>query len=81
MATTYKLGLCDNRHEIKDVTTYLFSEGDISFPIDPKILRNQVVDRFNELGITDGDDLVIYVTGLTPALTAVIRIAFERTSY
>ena len=77
MATTYKLGLCDNRHEIKDVTTYIFSEGDISFPIDPKTLRDQVVDRFNELGITDGDDLVIYVTGLTPALTAVIRIAFK----
>ena len=77
MAKTYKLGLCDNRHEIKDVTTYIFAEGSITFPIDPKTLRNQVVDRFNELGITDGDDLVIYVTGLTPALTAVIRIAFK----
>lgn len=77
MATTYKLGLCDNRHEIKDVTTYIFSEGAISFPIDPKALRNKVVDKFNELGITDHDDLIIYVTGLTPALTAVIRIAFK----
>lgn len=77
MATTFKLGLCDNRHEIKDVTTYIFADGDISFPIDPKVLRNKVVDKFNELGITDGDDLIIYVTGLTPALTAVIRIAFK----
>lgn len=77
MAKTYKLGLCDNRHEIKDVTTCIFAEGSIAFPIDPKTLRNQVVDRFNELGITDHDDLIIYVTGLTPALTAVIRIAFK----
>lgn len=72
MANTFKLGLCDNRHEIEDVTTYIFSEGAIQFPINPKTLRNQVVDRFNELGIKDHDDLIIYVTGLTPALTAVI---------
>lgn len=77
MVKTYKLGLCDNRHEIPDVTTYIFAEGGISFPIDPKTLRNKVVDRFNELGITDHDDLIIYVTGLTPALTAVIRTAFK----
>ena len=43
MAKTYKLGLCDNRHEIKDVTTYIFAEGAISFPIDPKTLRNQIL--------------------------------------
>lgn len=77
MAKTYTLGLCGNRHEIKDVTTYIFAEGDISFPIDLKALRNKVVDKFNELGVTKGDDLIIYVTGLTPTLTAVIRIAFK----
>lgn len=77
MAKTFKLGLCNNRHEIKDVTTYIFDEGVICFPIDPKALRDQVVDRFNKLGIKDHDDLIIYVTGLTSALTAVIRIAFK----
>lgn len=40
MANTFKLGLCDNRHEIEDVTTYIFSEGAIQFPINPKTLRN-----------------------------------------
>ena len=77
MAKTFRLGLCENRHEIKDINTYLFKEGDIQFPINPSDIRRKVVDRFNELGITDKDDLVIYVTGLTPALTAVIRIAFK----
>lgn len=35
MAKTFKLGLCDNRHEIKDVTTYIFAEGSIQFPHQP----------------------------------------------
>jgi hypothetical protein len=77
MAKTFRLGLCENRHEIKDINTYLFKDGDIQFPINPSDIRRKVVDRFNELGITDKDDLIIYVTGLTPALTAVIRIAFK----
>lgn len=77
MAKTFKLGLCENRHEIKNIDTYIFTDGDIQFPINPSDIRRKVVDRFNELGIKNKDDLVIYVTGLTPALTAVIRIAFK----
>lgn len=76
MATTFKLGLCEGRHEIKDVDTYIFRDGDIQFPINPSDLRKKVVERFKEIGVKASDDLVIYVTGLTPALTAVIRIAF-----
>ena len=76
MATTFKLGLCQGRHEIKDVDTYIFLDGDIEFPINPSDLRKNVVNRFKQLGISQSDDLVVYVTGLTPALTAVIRIAF-----
>lgn len=77
MATTFKLGLCQGRHKIKDVDTYIFGDGEIQFPINPSDLRKKVVERFNELGIKPSDDLVIYVTGLTPALTAVIRVAFK----
>ena len=29
MAKTFRLGLCENRHEIKDINTYLFKDGDI----------------------------------------------------
>lgn len=77
MAKTFKLGLCENRHEIKDIDKYIFKDGDIQFPINPSDIKQKVVDRFNELEIKNEDDLVIYVTGLTPALTAVIRIAFK----
>ena len=74
---TFTLGLCQGRHEIKNVNTYIFNEGDITFPIDPKGLQSQVVKRFKELGVKMGDDVVLYVTGLTPALTSVIRICFK----
>ena len=56
--------------------TYIFLDGDIEFPINPSDLRKKVVERFKEIGVKASDDLVIYVTGLTLALTAVIRIAF-----
>lgn len=74
---TFNLGLCQGRHEIKDVDTYIFNDGDITFPIDPKALQTLVVKRFNELGVKMGDDVILYVTGLTPALTSVIRICFK----
>jgi hypothetical protein len=77
---TYKsftLGLCDKRHIIKDVDDYIFDDGDITFPIDPKGLQNHVVKKFKEIGLNMGDDLTLYVTGLTPALTSVIRICFK----
>lgn len=77
MATTYELGLCEGRHEIKDVGIYIFADGDIQFPINPNALKSKVIDRFNDLGVSQRDDLIIYVTGLTPALTAVIKVAFE----
>lgn len=41
MATTFKLGLCEGRHEIKDVDTYIFLDGDIEFPINPSDLRKK----------------------------------------
>ena len=39
MAKTFQLGLCENRHEIKDINTYLFKDGDIQFPINPSDIR------------------------------------------
>ena len=77
MATTFKLGLCEGRHNIKGVDTYIFKDGDIQFPINTTALQNKVIDRFNDLGVSQRDDLIIYVTGLTPALTAVIKVAFK----
>lgn len=77
MTNTFTLGLCQKRHDIKAVDTYIFNDEDIKFPIDPKMLQTTAVKRFHDLGIKQGADLTLFVTGLTPALTAVIRICFK----
>ena len=38
MTNKFTLGLCQKRHDIKAVDTYIFNDGDIKFPIDPKSL-------------------------------------------
>lgn len=42
MPTTFKLGLCEGRHDIKDVDTYIFGDGEIQFPINPSDLNKGV---------------------------------------
>lgn len=69
-----ELGLVSGRHPLP-VEDYIFQEGDITFPINPRELGKLVVKKFNDLGVEQQTgDFVVYVTGLTPATTAVIRI-------
>lgn len=72
----FKLGLVEGRHPLP-VQDYIFREGDITFPINQEELQRIIAERFEELGLPSmGKILQIYVTGLTPATTAVIRFAF-----
>lgn len=77
MEKTIKLGLVKGRHPLP-VDEYIFEEGDITFPINPAKLQNVVAKKLDELGCKPSSDnkLVVYVTGLTPATTAVITVAF-----
>lgn len=77
--TNVELGLVENRHQLP-VADYIFSEGDISFPINPNDLLSIASKKFNNLGLTPYKDIriIVYATGLTPALTAVIRLCFTR---
>ncbi len=72
------LGLIKGRHDLP-VDDFIFDDGDITFPIDPVALRDTVAKRFDALGLSPNDDhhITVYVTGLTPATTAVIRVAFK----
>lgn len=74
-AKTFTFGLCDGRHDIP-VSDFVFGKDDITFPINPKALKDLVVAKFNSLDIIKNDHVIVFVTGLTPALTAVIRICF-----
>lgn len=68
-----ELGLVSGRPPLP-VEDYIFQEGDITFPINPRELGKLVAKKFNDLGVEpQTGDFVVYVTGLTPATTAVIR--------
>lgn len=68
--TTFTFGLCAGRHDLP-VSDFIFSDGDITFPINPPELFNTAATKLGKLNY--GDSLVVYVTGLTPALVAVIK--------
>lgn len=68
--TTFTLGLCAGRHDLP-VTDFIFADGDITFPINPTELFNTAAIKLRDLNY--GDKLVVYVTGLTPALVAIIK--------
>lgn len=72
---TFVFGLCDGRHDLP-VDNFIFGKDDITFPIDMDKLRDIVLDKMLSNGMLRNDDIVLYVTGLTPALTAVIRMCF-----
>ena len=73
MRNKIKLGLVAGRHPLP-VEDYIFQEGDITFPINPRKLGQLVANKFNDLGVEQQTgDFVVYVTGLTPATTAVIK--------
>ena len=72
---TLNAGLVVGRHNITDVTDYIFTDSTLT--LDPKSLRDLAVDGLNRLGVKSGDTLNLYITGFTPALTATIRVAFK----
>lgn len=68
--TTFSLGLCADRHDLP-VSDFIFADNDIAFPINPIALLDTAAIKLRDLNY--GDSLVVYVTGLTPALVAVIK--------
>lgn len=79
-----KLGLIEGRHDLP-VTDYLFQEGDITFPLDMRQLAQIADKRLSEAGAVSSfedrfnpSQIDVYVTGLTAATTAVIRVALVK---
>ena len=72
-----KLGLVEGRHDLP-VANCIFQEGDITFPLDMKELAQIADKRLSELGAVTYTSLDLYVTGLTAATLAVMRVAFVR---
>lgn len=60
------MGMCENRHPIKDVSEYIFPEK--INPLDIELLNTLVHEKLGEC-----DNLVLYVTGIYVALVAVIN--------
>lgn len=68
--TTFTFGLCAGRHDLP-VSDFIFSDGDVTFPINPTALLDTAAMNLRHL--YKGDKLVVYVTGLTPATVAIIK--------
>lgn len=65
------VGLCEGRHEIPGLEDYIF--GEIEDPMDFEDLEYRAASWI-EVAKEAGVDLIsLYVTGLTPALTSVIK--------
>ena len=64
-------GLCEGRHEIPGVTDYIF--GEIEDPMDFEDLEYRAGMWLEEANKAKVDVITLYVTGLTPALTSVIK--------
>lgn len=50
MRETVNIGLVAGRHPLP-VDDFIFQDGDITFPIDPKKLGKIVAEKFNNLGV------------------------------
>lgn len=78
------IGLVEGRHNLP-VETFIYQEGDITFPLDMKELAEIADKRLSEAGaVSSFEDrfnpscVDLYVTGLTAATTAVIRVALMK---
>ena len=78
------IGLVEGRHDLP-VSDFIYQEGDITFPLDMKKLAQIADKRLSEAGaISSFEDrfnptsINLYVTGLTAATTAVIRVALVK---
>ena len=79
-----KLGLIEGRHDLP-VSDFIFQEGDITFPLEMGKLAQIADKRLSEFGaVSSFEDrfnptsINLYVTGLTAATTAVIRVALVK---
>lgn len=79
-----KVGLVEGRHDLP-VTDFIYQEGDITFPLDMKELAQIADKRLSELGAVSSfedrfnpSQIDVFVTGLTAATTAVIRVALMK---
>lgn len=68
-----KVGLCKGRHEIQEVSVYIF--GTIENPMDFKAMQETAMSFLIDNNV---DELKLYVTGLTPALTSVLHACAYR---
>lgn len=69
-------GLCEGRHEIPGVRHYIF--GEIENPMDFEDLEYRAATWLEEAIKAEVDIVKLYVTGLTPALTSVIKMCAIR---
>lgn len=69
-------GLCEGRHEIPGVDDYIF--GEIEDPMDFDDLEYRAGMWVEEAKKAEVDIIKLYVTGLTPALTSVIKMCSIR---
>jgi hypothetical protein len=65
-------GLCEGRHEIPDVDDYIF--GEIEDLMDFDDLEYRAACWVEEAKKNEVDVVKLYVTGLTPALTSIIKM-------
>ena len=79
-----ELGLIEGRHDLP-VTEFIYQEGDITFPLDMGKLAQIADKRLSEFGaVSSFEDrfnptsINLYVTGLTAATTAVVRVALVK---
>lgn len=73
-----EVGLCEGRHEIKSgngeiIDNYIY--GDIENPMDFDFLEGQASDFLHTLQEDEIEVLILYITGLTPALTSFLALA------
>ena len=71
------IGLVEGRHDLP-VTEFIYQEGDITFPLDMGHLAEIADKRLSQLGAITYTSLDVYVTGLTAATLAVMRVVFVR---
>lgn len=79
-----KLGLIEGRHDLP-VSDFIFQEGDITFPLEMGKLAQIADKRLSEFGAVSSfedrfnpSQIDVFVTGLTAATTAVIRVALMK---
>ena len=72
MGKTIKLGLVKGRHNIPDVTEYIY-QGEIDDPSNIQKLWKTADDCIGDMSM-DIDEIELYVIGLTPCLIEVLNV-------